>query len=114
MEQNRDGAVRILQLVPKDASCFSEALYMLGMAYYFGYGIDENEASAFASLTQAAAFGHAEAVYNNIMLATLYQHGYGCNRDTPMSEKLFKQSAAKGCARARETVEVLSAGPRPS
>ena len=102
---DRAYAVAILRELPWELSCCTEGLYILGLAYYYGSGVAEDEAAAVYSLTKAASHGHAEATY---MLGTMYKYGYGVQRSPQIATKLVMQAAMKGSRRAMEAAEVCA------
>ena len=103
-KKDRAKAVSILRDLPWELPCCSEALYILGLAYYYGSGAPEDEAAAVYSLTKAASHGHVEATY---MIGTLYRHGYGVQQNANMGRKLIQQAAYMGSTRASEEAEMF-------
>ena len=105
VEQNRaKGLERFFRVAPQPAWA-SEALYILGMAHYYGYGLVEDEAEAARYLDKASRHGHAEATY---MLGVMYHYGYGVERDIQRAVSFLKKAASMGSVRAGEEINLTT------
>ncbi len=70
-----------------------EAGYNLGVAYYLGDGVAQDDARAFTLFEAAARQGHDGATFN---LAAMYRDGRGTGRDPGAAVKWFVAAARAG------------------
>ena len=91
-----------------------EAQSSLAWQYLAGYGVDQDDASAFHWYGQAAQAGDATAQF---MLAQLYRDGKGTDRDNVSAYRWFKVAVASGVTidgteslKPRMTPEEVAAG----
>ena len=70
-----------------------EAIWILGLAYAHGRGVEQNYEEAFRLYQQAAQAGHAPSQAN---LACLYARGDGVKKDMAKAEEWVRKSAEQG------------------
>lgn len=70
-----------------------EDLYQMGMKYYSGRGVSEDNKKAFEYFLQAAEGGHANAQYR---LGQMYRFGWGVKKDMQKAREWFQKAAAQG------------------
>lgn len=71
----------------------SEAIFIVGRLFYFGYGVDQNFTKAFKWHRKAALRGNAQAQYN---FAILYEKGQGTEQDNREAYIWTRKAAEKG------------------
>ena len=69
--------------------------YLLGLAYYNGDGVLQDNKKAFFWLTKSASQGNAKGQY---VLGRMYQHGHGVKRDYDKAIEFYTMSANQGAA----------------
>lgn len=87
------------RVLKKSCSCFQKAadqgdangLYNLGMCYWRGLGVAQDDQKAFDCLRAAAEKGHPEAINN---IGGFFRDGVFVERDLEMSAKWFEKSAS--------------------
>ena len=93
-----DYATALAELLPAAAQGHAEGQYQLGVMYYFGYGVKEDDAEAIKWFRKAADQGHAMAQNH---LGDMYYYGYGIAEDNAEAMKWFHKAAAQGYAAAQ-------------
>ena len=76
----------------------AQAQFNLGMMYYKGRGVSQDDAEAFKWYRQAAERGVAEAQFN---LGVMYDKGRGVSQDDAEAVRWYRQAADQGFARAQ-------------
>lgn len=69
------------------------AMSALGIAYYNGYGVDEDEAAAFTYYLRAARLGHMDSM---VSVGTLYRDGRGVPKDSRVASEWWGLAARLG------------------
>lgn len=83
-----------LELYRKAASAgLADAQYHLGMLYFGGLLVEENDSTAASWLSLAAAQGHLEAQHT---LGLAYRHGRGVSQDDDEASRLFRAAGGMG------------------
>jgi len=82
----------------------AQAQFLVGRAFYFGEGVDEDEQRAVMHLQQAAEMGHADA---SVLLGVAYHHGCGIEIDKRAAEDWFRKAAEMGHAEALHELGLL-------
>mmetsp|Transcript_25420 Transcript_25420/g.31151 ORF Transcript_25420/g.31151 Transcript_25420/m.31151 type:complete len:293 (-) Transcript_25420:1680-2558(-) len=82
----------------------SHATYELGVAYYQGEGVNEDERKALEYFKQAAQTEHTGAMY---MLGDSLLEGIGCQKDTEAAVEWLYKAAEKGHRGARSRLLAL-------
>jgi hypothetical protein len=99
-------AVRML--LPLAQAGDAEAQTRIGVMYFRGLGLREDDAAAFDWLRRAALQGHAEAQYH---LGNLYAFGHGVPADDPdadrMAARWYFEAAQQGRADAQYALGLL-------
>ena len=75
-----------------------EAQFQLGLAYYFGNGVDANKKEAAKWWRLAARQEHVKAQFN---LGMLYDHGEGVEQDKAKAAAWYQSAAAQHAAQAQ-------------
>lgn len=101
-----DYATALAELLPAAAQGHAEGQYQLGVMYYFGYGVKEDDAEAIKWFRKAADQGHAMAQNH---LGDMYYYGYGIAEDNAEAMKWFHKAAAQGYAEALFNLGVMYA-----
>ena len=87
-----DGAgVETLRLAAEDGH--AESMFLLGVAYAQGQGVERNDVAAARWFHQAARKGHLRA---KTSMGYLYSTGRGVRQDAVLAYLFFVQAAAKG------------------
>jgi len=98
----------IALLVPLANAGNPEAQTRLGLMYFRGQGVREDDDAAFAWMRKAAVQGHAQAQYH---LASFYAFGYGPPVDDEerdrMAARWYFESAQQGNADAQYVLGLL-------
>jgi hypothetical protein len=76
-----------------------EAMYLVGVAYVTGYGVEGSHDEALKWARLGAQKGHAGAQY---LLGTMYLHGWGVTSDLPAATGWLLKAGAQGNAQAFE------------
>jgi len=71
----------------------SEAQFMLGKLYYYGFGIERNFSTAIKWFRTAADQGHASAQF---LLGEAYEKGKGLERNYVQAARWYERAAFKG------------------
>lgn len=99
-------AFKLLQPLAKRGD--AEAQLRLGLMYYHGQGVRENDAEAFRWLRQAAVAGHADAQFH---LANMYAFGFGLPPETTDPDReaarWYFEAANQGHAEAQHNLGIL-------
>ena len=82
----------------------AEAQCTLGICYYTGDGVEQNNEEAAKLFLKAAEQGDPQAQYN---LGIMYFEGDGVAKDVSEAEKWLKKSADQGNAEAAESLKKL-------
>ncbi len=86
-----------------------EAQYNLGVAYFNGIGVEQNEAHAVLLWRKVARQGHVEAQYN---LGFAYATGNGVPRDLFEAVYWWREAARQGDRKARIALDRLNRSSR--
>ncbi|MGA2426508.1 MAG: tetratricopeptide repeat protein [Terriglobales bacterium] len=89
---------QIPALITKAKSGDVESQVMIGLAYRFGRGVEQNLPEAAKWLRKASKSGSASAAND---LGVMYQYGNGVPQDDPEAAKLFRKAAELGNAPAQ-------------
>jgi len=84
----------------------SEAQFMLGKLYYYGFGIGRNYMEAIKWLRAAAGQGHASAQF---LLGEAYEKGRGLKRDYMQAAEWYQRAAFQGHFLAMHSLSYLYA-----
>ena len=79
-----------------------KALYMIGVIYEKGQGVEINNAEAAGWYRKAADQGHAAAQYR---LGRLFERGLGVEQSREEAIKWYKKSAKQGYVDARQALK---------
>lgn len=101
-EQSYPAAVRLW--APQAAQADPSAQYNLGMQYYGGDGVPQDDTQAANWFRKAAAQGYAPAQYS---LGLMYLEGNGVPRDHAEAARLFRAAAEQGSADAQFRLAML-------
>ena len=101
-----DYATALSVLQPLAAQGHAMGQYQLGIMYYFGYGVEEDDAEAMKWFRKAAEQGHAMAQNH---LGDMYYYGYGVEEDHAEAVKWFRKAEAQGHAEAQFNLGVMYA-----
>ncbi len=101
---NQDYAKALKIWRPLAAKGNPEAQNRLGMAYYRGKGVEQDDKMAIKWFRQAAQHGYAKAQIN---LATAYNEGRGVSRDLAEAAKWYRKAADQGNALAQNNLAVM-------
>jgi TPR repeat protein len=82
----------------------SEAQFEIGLAYYYGKGVSQNQETALGWFRKAAEQGHAAAQY---AIGRMYYYGHGVGQDVNESVKWFRNAAENGYADAQFALGVM-------
>ena len=82
----------------------AEAQYSLGVCYYYGYGVEQDDAEPADWFRKAAEQGYAEAQNN---LGVCYYYGYGVEQDYKKAVKWWVKAAEQGNANAQDNLNAL-------
>lgn len=78
--------------------------FKVGMAYYFGKGVEENEPEAFKWFEKAATQGHAKAMCR---YAECFRYGNGTDKNFAKAIEWYRKSAEEGEALAQENLAMM-------
>jgi len=84
----------------------SEAQFMLGKLYYYGFGVEQNFEEATKLFGVAAIQGNASAQF---LLGEAFEKGSGLKRDYTQAAKWYKQAAFQGHYLAMHSLSCLYA-----
>lgn len=87
----KDSTVTRLQQIAEEDH--ADALYVLGIVYLTGNGVEKNEKTAFTYFLRAAKLGHARAQYN---LGMMYQTATGVDGNLAEARRWYEQATALG------------------
>ena len=82
-----------------------KAMMMIGMAYFTGTGVEQNDESSFEWFLKGAETGNSSAQW---MVGSCYEIGKGCEIDLVQAMHWYQKSAAQGHQEAIDAVERLS------
>ena len=99
-----DYATALAEFQPVATQGHAEGQYQLGVMYYYGYGVKEDDAEAVKWFQKAADQGHAMAQNH---LGDMYYFGYGIAEDDAEAVKWFQKAAAQGYAEALFNLGVM-------
>jgi TPR repeat protein len=85
------------------SSVDTEALLQQGKDFYFGIGVPQSYAEAFARFSKAAAAGHAEAQFH---VALCFEDGDGVKLDQVQATEWYQKSAMAGFAKAQNNLAI--------
>ncbi|CAF1585343.1 unnamed protein product [Adineta ricciae] len=91
IKQNNQTAVQFFQRAVAKGNAIGQA--GLGLAYYYGAGVEQNFEKAFKLFQLGAAQSNAEA---QLMLGVLYYNGEGTQRDFKTAIKWFQAASQSG------------------
>lgn len=81
-----------------------KAQFELGVCYFYGKGVSENEEEAVKWWRKAANQGLAEAQFN---LARCYENGEGIQRNYAEAMKWYRKAAEQGHEDAKESLQLI-------
>jgi len=96
-----DYATAMGKLRPLAEAGHADAQNTLGVMYYKGQGVPEDDAKAAKWYRKAATQGNAEAQYN---LGVMYDNGLGVPQDHAKAAKWYRKAAEQGDADAQNTL----------
>ena len=79
--------------IEKDTNGYHDAQFMIGVCYYYGYGIEKDIIRAAEWYTKSTEQGHSTAMVN---LGYCYSNGFGVTKDMTKAFDLYEQSALLG------------------
>lgn len=93
----------IKRRIPKEAdkSGEPEDWFRLGMRYFIGDNIAQNDVKAFKWFHKAATHGHPKAEY---YLGLCYECGYGVNKDVVAAVECYRKAAEQGDDEAQDAM----------
>lgn len=100
---SRDAAGPVQVTAALASSVDAEALLQRGKNFYFGCGVSENYAEAFALFSKAAGAGHPEAQFH---VALCFEDGDGVKPDEVQAAAWYLKSAIGGFAKAQHNLAI--------
>jgi TPR repeat protein len=82
----------------------ADSLYMVGLMYDRGEGVQEDKKEAAQWFRKAAELGDVRAQYR---LGQMYQYGYGVEQDNKEAAKWYRKAAGQGFESARNALKSL-------
>ena len=82
----------------------ADAQYSLGVRYYYGYGVPEDNVEAAKWYRKAAEQGYADAEYS---LGVMYANGQGVAEDDAEAVKWYRKAAEQGYAKAQYKLGIM-------
>lgn len=83
----------------------SDAMVNLGVCYFNGTGVKQNEEKAVELYSKAAEMNHSSAMYN---LGYCYSHGRGVNQNEEKAVEFYRLAATFGSIKAKEYLSSIS------
>jgi hypothetical protein len=99
-----DYATALREFRPLAEQGIADAQNNLGVMYYKGQGVPEDDAKAAKWYRKAATQGNAGAQYN---LGVMYDNGLGVPQDHAEAAKWYRKAAEQGDADAQNTLGVM-------